>query len=79
MRKFDLGRNILDDTAIVAAIEKYVDESLYDYAVMIDGAWGCGKTYFVLKTLKAGLMEHEKKKAESIKGYKKRNIIYISL
>ncbi len=79
MRRSDLGRNILDDSAIVAAIKKYVDEYLYDYAVMIDGTWGCGKTYFVLKTLKAGLIEHEKKKAESIKGYKKRNIIYISL
>lgn len=79
MRRFDLGRNILDDDAIVAAIEKYVDEYLYDYAVMIDGTWGCGKTYFVLKTLKIKLKEHEEKKEKSIKGYKKRNIIYISL
>lgn len=79
MRRFDSGRNILDDDSIVAAIEKYVDEYLYDYAVMIDGTWGCGKTYFVLKTLKVRLKEHEEKKAESIKGYKKRSIIYISL
>ncbi len=79
MRRIDFGRNILDDNAIVAAIEKYVDEYLYDYAVMIDGTWGCGKTYFVLKTLKTKLKEHEEKKAKSIKGYKKRNVIYISL
>lgn len=72
-------RNNLDDEAIVAAIEKYVDEYLHDYAVMIDGTWGCGKTYFVLKTLRVKLKEHEEKKAESIKGYKKRNIIYTSL
>lgn len=79
MKRFDPGRNILDDDAIVAAIEKYVDEYLYDYAVMIDGTWGCGKTYFVLKTLMTKLKEHEEKKAKSIKGYKKRNVIYISL
>ena len=51
MSRLDSGRNILDDNAIVAAIKKYVDEYLYDYAVMIDGTWGCGKTYFVLKKL----------------------------
>lgn len=79
MKRFDSGRNILDDDAIVAAVEKYVDEYLYDYAVMIDGTWGCGKTYFVLKTLKTKLKEHEEEKEKSIKGYKKRNIIYISL
>ena len=43
MRRIDFGRNILDENAIVTAIEKYVDEYLYDYAVMIDGTWGCGK------------------------------------
>lgn len=79
MKQFDFDRNILDDNAIITAIEKYVDEYLYDYAVMIDGTWGCGKTYFVLKTLMTRLKEHEDKKAKSIKGYKKRNIIYVSL
>ena len=69
----------MDDNAIVAAIKKYVDEYLYDYAVMIDGTWGCGKTYFVLKNLIVELKKHEAKKAEAIKGYKKRNVIYISL
>ena len=58
MSRLDSGRNILDDNAIVAAIKKYVDEYLYDYAVMIDGTWGCGKTYFVLKKLIVELKEH---------------------
>ncbi len=79
MSRLDSGRNILDDNAIVAAIKKYVDEYLYDYAVMIDGTWGCGKTYFVLKKLIVELKEHEEKKVKSIKGYKKHNVIYISL
>ncbi len=79
MSRLDSGRNILDDNAIVAAIKKYVDEYLYDYAVMIDGTWGCSKTYFVLKKLIVELKEHEEKKVKSIKGYKKHNVIYISL
>ena len=79
MSRLDSGRNILDDDASVAAIKKYVDEYLYDYAVMIDGTWGCGKTYFVLKKLIVELKEHEEKKVKSIKGYKKHNVIYISL
>lgn len=61
---------------------KVINEGLITHALRhtaIDGAWGCGKTYFVLKTLKAGLIKHEKKKEESVKGYKKRTIIYISL
>lgn len=70
MRRIDFGRNILDENAIVTAIEKYVDEYLYDYAVMIDGTWGCGKTYFVLKTLKTKLKEHEEKKRNPLKDIK---------
>ena len=25
----------------------YVNKKIYDYAIMIDGAWGSGKTYFI--------------------------------
>ena len=70
---------ILNDEALVVAIEKYVDEYLYNYAVMIDGTWGCGKTYFVTNVLKVKLKEHEANKEKKIKGYKKRNVIYVSL
>lgn len=70
---------ILNDEALVVAIEKYVDEYLYNYAVMIDGTWGCGKTYFVTNVLMLKLKEHEANKEKKIKGYKKRNVIYVSL
>ena len=70
---------ILNDEALVAAIEKYVDEYLYDYAVMIDGTWGCGKTYFATNVLKSKLKDHEENKEKNIKGYKKRSVIYVSL
>lgn len=34
-----------------AAVEQYVNEKVTDYAVMIDGVWGSGKTYFIKKKL----------------------------
>ena len=75
----DSGTNNLTDESIIEIIERYVDEHLYDYAVMIDGEWGCGKTYFVTHTLEERLKEHEDKKAKKIKGYKKKNVIYTTL
>ena len=41
------NQNNLTDDEIVEAIISYVDEDLYSYAVLIDGEWGCGKTYFI--------------------------------
>lgn len=29
------------------AIQNYVHDTTYDYAIMINGPWGCGKTYFI--------------------------------
>lgn len=29
------------------AIQNYIHDTTYDYAIMINGAWGCGKTYFI--------------------------------
>ena len=38
-------------------IEKYLDHYLEittpDYAVMLKGEWGCGKTYFIKKYIEA--------------------------
>ena len=76
---------ILTDDEIVNLIMKYVDEKLYDYAVMIDGDWGCGKTFFVKNRLVNELDKHEEElcetdsKTDSEKENKKRNIVYVSL
>lgn len=76
----DMSNNkILSDDEIVDIIIKYVDENLYNYAVMIDGDWGCGKTNFVKEYLYGKLEAHEKGKVESEKDYKERRIVYISL
>ena len=71
-------RNILTDDEIVEAIINYVDEDLYNYAIMIDGEWGCGKTYFIKENLCGKLEEHEKTKAKE-ENYKEKRIVYLSL
>lgn len=71
-------QNFLTDDEIVEAIKNYVDEDLYNYAVMIDGEWGCGKTYFIKEYLYGKLEENEKNKAK--KGqYTEKRIVYLSL
>lgn len=54
---------------ITNEILRYIDDGLYQYAVLIDGEWGCGKTYYVKNAL-----------TEAIgKKYPDREVKYISL
>lgn len=41
----------MNDGEVIKVIEKYLKKSIYSYAVLIDGEWGSGKTYFVKNTL----------------------------
>ncbi len=61
---------------IIEGIKKYIEDSFYDYAVMIDGEWGSGKTYFVKNELIKKLENYIKDKddEDSVK-----KIIYLSL
>lgn len=72
-------QHILTDGEIVDVLINYVDESIYNYAVMIDGEWGCGKTHFIKECLYGELEKHEKEKAQNQKEYKPKGIIYLSL
>lgn len=36
---------------IIKSIQVYINENMSDYAIMINGAWGSGKTYFVKNEL----------------------------
>ena len=72
------NQNNLTDDEIVEAIISYVDEDLYSYAVLIDGEWGCGKTYFIKEYLCDKLEDHEKNKAKTGQ-YKEKRIVYLSL
>ena len=69
----------LTDDDIVKEIINYVDETLYNYAVMIDGEWGCGKTYFIKERLCKELEKHENEHKQSAHDYPQRKIIYVSL
>lgn len=64
-----------NELKIIEGIKNYVNESIYNYAVMIDGEWGCGKTHFVKNHLIKELRENE----TNIVGNKERKIIYLSL
>lgn len=69
------------------AILEYVDEPSYNYALLIDGEWGCGKTYFIKKTVipeiekikiePKGKRTNRNKKSETNDDNKK--VIYVSL
>ena len=52
---------------------RYINDKAYNYAILIDGEWGSGKTYFVKNAL-----SEEIKKQEEVKE-KSRQIKYISL
>lgn len=72
------NRKLTDDD-IVNEIINYVDETLYNYAVMIDGEWGCGKTYFIKERLYKELEKYENEHRQSDHNYQQRKIIYVSL
>ena len=52
---------------IISGIKVYINECYSDYAVMLNGSWGSGKTYFVKNEL-IPVLEEERKA-----------VIYISL
>lgn len=65
--------NFLSENEIIKQIIEYVNEDIYNYAVMIDGGWGYGKTYFIKQKL---IPEIEEIKIDQDKTKKS---VYISL
>lgn len=61
------------DEEIIQTINSYLNDSIYNYALLIDGQWGCGKTYFI----KNKLIPHIQKEIDKSIKYKK--AVYISL
>jgi len=59
----------MQDVELIKTIERFRKERLYDYALMINGRWGCGKSYFIKNKLIPSLQKKEDKP----------QIIYISL
>lgn len=58
----------MDKEKIKEAVKVYLQEENSDYAIMLNGKWGCGKTYFVKNELIEYIQEQDD-----------REIIYISL
>ena len=48
--------NYLNDKEIIERIDFYLKENIFNYAILIDGEWGCGKTHFVKHILIPELM-----------------------
>ena len=67
----------MTDEKIIDEVIRYISDESYNYALLIDGEWGCGKTYFIQdKCIKAiETYEKERKKEPG----KQRKIKYISL
>lgn len=46
-----MGKNLLtssnDTNTIVEPIKNYLKEEKSDYCVLINGKWGCGKTFYI--------------------------------
>ena len=57
---------------IESEVIRYLGDTNYRYAILIEGEWGCGKTYFVLNDLQTAIKKYES-------AHTKRNIRYISL
>jgi len=68
----------MNDEQIKKAIISYIDEKIYNYAVMIDGGWGTGKSYFVKNELLEAIKEHENSKDSRCSGYTAKKVVYIS-
>lgn len=58
----------MDKEKIKEAVKVYLNEENSDYAIMLNGKWGCGKTYFVKNELIDNIQEQDN-----------REVIYISL
>ena len=54
--------------SIKNAIDVYIQEEKSDYAIMLNGPWGCGKTYFVKNEL-----------IDDLQDKFNRDVVYISL
>ena len=50
----------MTEQQIIDEILRYIDDNSYNYAVLIDGEWGCGKTYFAKNSLTKNIELHEK-------------------
>ena len=56
------------DSELLDQIKAYLNDKSYPYAIMLDGVWGIGKTYFIKNVLMANLETEYKTKYVSLYG-----------
>lgn len=49
----------MTEKQIIDEVLRYINDDTYNYAVLIDGEWGCGKTYFAKNSLTAEIFRQE--------------------
>ena len=72
----------LTDEQILEIIENYMNKKETNYAILLDGEWGSGKTYFIREKLVPKLkVNYDKEKKEKNKDdkFKNKKPLYISL
>lgn len=72
-----MENEFLSEKEIINSIKEYVDDDIYSSAILIEGEWASGKTFFVKNKLIKELEDYEKPKRRN--SYKEKKIIYISL
>lgn len=63
----------MTDAQIIEETLRYLSDKAYNYAILIDGEWGCGKTFFIQHGLKEQIEKSEKESGHL------RKVKYISL
>ncbi len=71
--------NYMSGNEIIDYVNNYINKSNYNYAVLIDGSWGSGKTYFIKNSLIPALEANEKSRKSQNGKPDNKKIIYISL
>lgn len=65
----------MTEKQVTEEVLRYLKDESYNYAILIDGEWGCGKTFFVKNDLSKAIEEQEEQERKC----SKRVIKYISL
>ena len=63
----------MTEKQVLDEILRYLDDNAYNYAILIDGDWGCGKTYFIQHSCGEAIRGFEARKGTN------RETKYISL
>ena len=54
----------MNEQQIVEEVNRYLVDKSYQYAILIEGEWGCGKTYFVKNRLTQEINNLEKNRGK---------------